>query len=638
MAVESPRPDWMFRPFLLRTLHSVLLLIENAVVVLAIERRSNNFIFLLPPCICFSFFLFVDKDKKTHMMNIIPGREWIVWVVAIAAICLFVMVLLWCWHKNRCDSYTSTSSASISGYYRLLTATEQSTMGQNMINVWIDYKNLPYHGSASGNIKSFTGIYQVGSTTTTAITFLSNITPIPSADFGNTPVVYMPIPNQSGTFCMPLIPFSDTAALSTMSFGYQITFNDGTPAYTKTVSYGNMTFLPMHIFDGSGASGDLPVMTPPSSLSVTIPSTPSSATLTQLQTAMNSGKALYMPEIVATSDSTTFLSNLGSMIYINSNSTQDQKPDSAGMWFSASANGTPAYYSSTTQTPYLLLTTKFDSYPISGMIATTSTASYSITSSSDNSLSISFNSMPIHPTGLFPSQFQSPNYQVSAYCGPNPNSVDSQSTITFSGTAKANSSPSTGTALAPGGIGYAFDNVPIYAAGDGQNYNPLAREVGDIFMCHADEDNIYHRHFLSPALYNYVVNTDLRIIGFFKDMYPIVAPFLITDASTQQTRIIQTSDLTPQHGLQAPSGSAFTVSLTLPLSSSPISLRYDFVYVATFDYPYTIGSFYGTTTTNDGMNAPPAGNSTMGPPPSGNSSFQQDLRRLAPNHPSGHDR
>jgi hypothetical protein len=359
-------------------------------------------------------------------MKIIPGREWIVWIVAIVGICLFILVLVhffWCWRKSRMDSYTTTTSATTNGYYRILTATE----GGNMINVWIDYKNLPYYSnSASSNIKSFTGVYQIGSGTTpvTAITFLSNITPIPSADFGSTPVAYMPIQNQSGTFCMPLIPFTDTTTLSTMSFGYQITFTDNTPTYSSLVSYANMSFLPMHIFDSTTASGDLPAVTLPSSaLSVTIPTTPSTATLAQIQAAMNSGEALYMPEVVTTSDSTTFLSNLGSMIYINSNSTQDQKPDSAGMWFSATANGSPAYYSSSSTTPYILLTTKFDSYPVSGMVQTSSTPSYNISSTSSNSLSISFNSVPVHPTGLFPSQFQSPNYQVSAYCGPNPNSV-----------------------------------------------------------------------------------------------------------------------------------------------------------------------------------------------------------------------
>jgi len=556
------------------------------------------------------------------MLTIIPGRGWIVWMVAIIAICLFVLVLVrfvGCVSSTKKDRYDTTFKIA-GGYYKKLTTNEMASMNvdptqYDVINVWIDYQYMP------SGVTSFEGIVQTGSTNTSWITFLANVAPISGSS------VTMPITNQFGTFCMPLVTIpkisssSTTTTTTTASPLSPIAFGCLINGTAYTIPLTQMVAIKVHIFDTDAGPQDLPTMTPPTTLfggssmitSISIPSSSTPAlTLTQIRQAMDSGTALYMPTVVATSNTSQFV--IGSTIYMGQGATTTQQnTDSPGMWFSATAAGTPTFYSSATATPYLLLSTKFDNYPISGMIVSPTAVSCTLSSTGSNALSISYNGAPVHPTGCFPSQFQTPGtnnsscgYQVAAYCGPNPNKIAAFTTNqTMSGTATAGTSSTTyGSMLRPGIIGYCFDNIPIYAAGDAENYNPLAREVGDVFMCHADESSTYHRHFISPSIYNWTIDTKLRVVGFFMDMYPIVAPFLINDPSGTGSRVINTKDLTYHHGLKAGTGQYFTVSFTPPSSTTPISLQYDFVYVATFDFPYTIGSFYGTVSnsTNPSMN------------------------------------
>ena len=146
------------------------------------------------------------------MLTIIPGRGWIVWTVAIIAICLFVLVLIQfvgCLSSTRKDCYHTTFKIS-GGYYKKLTTNEMASMNvdptqYDIMNVWIDYQYMP------SGVTSFEGIVQSGSTNTTWITFLANVAPISGSS------VTMPITNQFGTFCLPLVTIPKTSSTSTTS-------------------------------------------------------------------------------------------------------------------------------------------------------------------------------------------------------------------------------------------------------------------------------------------------------------------------------------------------------------------------------------------------------------------------------------
>jgi hypothetical protein len=140
-----------------------------------------------------------------------------------------------------------------------------------------------------------------------------------------------------------------------------------------------------------------------------------------------------------------------------------------------------------------------------------------------------------------------------------------------------------------GSVGYLFSGIPIYAAADNQGYNPVFIECSDLFSSHPSEGD-YHTHIVNPGLHDFVIDYKKQVIGFAFDGYPIVRNYLI-DAPDSLTglsyRPIQSSDLNLNHGVEAP--------LSFVLGTT--TLNYDFYYVATLDFPYTIAAFRGQAAT-----------------------------------------
>jgi hypothetical protein len=118
----------------------------------------------------------------------------------------------------------------------------------------------------------------------------------------------------------------------------------------------------------------------------------------------------------------------------------------------------------------------------------------------------------------------------------------------------------------------------------------MFKEVLDLFGGHPNESNIYHHHSVIPSLYNWVVDYQPRFIGFMNDGYPIVTPFLVTDSTTGNIRIITATDLNINNGL------VFSTPMTFSFvyGGTTQSFSYNFCYVATNCFPYVAGAYYGT--------------------------------------------
>jgi hypothetical protein len=135
--------------------------------------------------------------------------------------------------------------------------------------------------------------------------------------------------------------------------------------------------------------------------------------------------------------------------------------------------------------------------------------------------------------------------------------------------------------LSHGDIGFTFNGLPLYAAIDDQGLNPIVLECGDMFGTHPSPGD-YHGHFINPALHDFIIDYKKVVIGFAFDGYPIVRNYLVAPG-----RPIQSSDLNLNHGVEA--------SISFVLDGT--TLTYDFYYVATLDFPYTIASYRGQAAT-----------------------------------------
>jgi len=220
---------------------------------------------------------------------------------------------------------------------------------------------------------------------------------------------------------------------------------------------------------------------------------------------------------------------------------------------------------------------------VSGLQTSSTASSYSITATaSTGAISVSSNSIPTHPYGSFPTNAST---QSVAILNVNGNSVVPYS-FSFNATPAKTSTNSGNYPMSVSVIGIWWDNAPLFASTDNSGINPFSQESGDVFMGHPNP-SAYHHHLCPPMIYNWIADQRLQVVALLLDGYPLVRPFLIYDNLLKTTRLIQTSDLNINHGL--------TGSFTYTLSN--VSVTVNFIYVATYDFPYTVSSFYGTPAT-----------------------------------------
>lgn len=288
-----------------------------------------------------------------------------------------------------------------------------------------------------------------------------------------------------------------------------------------------------------------------------------------------------------------------------------------GYWFNSTPTSTtPTSYSNGN---YLAFDSKLQNYSVPGFINQGSDSSLTLTFSYTNDKVVNVKVVtglyPTNPTG-FANTGVSGNYYnfAASYCDPEPNTFKSNS-CTFNFPVNSTSSSPFNETLS--GIGYSVANHLILTPIDAQGNNPYPKECLDIFGGHVNEQGNYHSHASPPHMFDFCPSPTPVLIGWAFDGYPIVAPFLVrtttptVQASTynypyvSQTvggttyywRYITSSDLTINHGLSG----RFT--FTIP-STSPTSLGitpgttigpYNFIYVSTFDYPFDVAAFYGSS-------------------------------------------
>jgi len=232
---------------------------------------------------------------------------------------------------------------------------------------------------------------------------------------------------------------------------------------------------------------------------------------------------------------------------------------------------------------YYDLTIKYGEYSVGGYQFFPVSPFASISLSADT-LFIRTNVIPNHPAGQFPI---SPNYSCYIYDS-NPNTTTPQN-ITFMLPLHPTINDDPGI-MAEGIMGYWFDNACYLVAIDEQGKDPGALEAVDAYSGHPQEQGIYHHHAFNPVLVNWVVDTQVRVVGFSLDGFPIVAPYL-TKKNGVWT-ILSTSDLDECHGIEK------NISFVL----DGHTLSYSYYYVCTFDFPYVQSAFRGTKGTYTRLN------------------------------------
>jgi hypothetical protein len=182
---------------------------------------------------------------------------------------------------------------------------------------------------------------------------------------------------------------------------------------------------------------------------------------------------------------------------------------------------------------------------------------------------ITFNDLPInHPTGVFPVASSDPasNYDR------NPNSVAAQS---FTWSLPLNPTAASAPSCTSGGpIGVLNDGVLLFNALDGEGRDAAAHEVLDACAGHPEMSSTYHHHDVPPCILAKAKGRS-TLVGYALDGYGI---YVERDAH---------GALLTNTALDACHGRTSTV-----LSNGKKTAVYH--YVATLEYPYTVGCFHGT--------------------------------------------
>ncbi len=148
-----------------------------------------------------------------------------------------------------------------------------------------------------------------------------------------------------------------------------------------------------------------------------------------------------------------------------------------------------------------------------------------------------------------------------------------------------------GTQLAWGPIGFSFRNTPFFTALSEDGYDAVSIVALDAGFQHIESHGILHTHsthsFINDQNGNWKISTEIKVIGFMIDGFPVVAPYLVSDGLSGY-RVIQNSDLDECHGLNK----------QITFSINGITLTYNYFYVGTLEFPYLISALRGAQNPN----------------------------------------
>ncbi len=224
------------------------------------------------------------------------------------------------------------------------------------------------------------------------------------------------------------------------------------------------------------------------------------------------------------------------------------------------------------------------------------TAAYSMTvSGSDRK--ITSNGLPVGSnTGTFPVAASDPAYQIDR----NPNTIKATS---ISLTLPANPTLGTTAKCVRGQVGIGVNGVPIFDGFDAEGRDAVAHEVQDSCGGHPQESGNYHYHSASDCIVSGGANSS-KLLGYAYDGFGIYGS---KDASG---KTLTTADLDECHGITS----------QVLWDGKSVSMYH---YVATSDFPYTVGCFKGSVSKEPTPSGAPSGgttqqgggSSTMPPPP-----------------------
>jgi hypothetical protein len=187
---------------------------------------------------------------------------------------------------------------------------------------------------------------------------------------------------------------------------------------------------------------------------------------------------------------------------------------------------------------------------------------------------ISGNGLPVKtPTGTFPVPSTDDAYQYDR----NPNSIQAQSVrASLPAKPKAAARPS---CLPMGPIGYAVNGVAIFNALDALGRDAVAHEVLDRCDGHPERSGTYHYHHIPDCLLKGAsTKAPSKLVGWALDGYPIFGP------RGARGKLFTDTDLDVCHGRVG----------WVVINRKRVRTYY---YVATLEYPYTLGCFHGTPVT-----------------------------------------
>jgi len=195
---------------------------------------------------------------------------------------------------------------------------------------------------------------------------------------------------------------------------------------------------------------------------------------------------------------------------------------------------------------------------------------------------ITTNDLPSHATGTFPIASGDPAYLYDR----NPNTIRAQAfDVRLPLSPKAAASPS----CLPGGpIGVLLSGAYLFDGLDAMGRDAVAHEVQDRCAGHPQQGGAYHYHDLSPCIDSGPPGQHSSLVGYALDGYPIYGPL------GEGGKTLTNADLDACHGTTGP----------VILRGKKVTIYH---YVATAEYPYTLGCFHGTPVH--------AGGVVGGPPP-----------------------
>ena len=179
------------------------------------------------------------------------------------------------------------------------------------------------------------------------------------------------------------------------------------------------------------------------------------------------------------------------------------------------------------------------------------------------------NDLPDHGTGVYPVNTETEAYKFDR----NPNRIKAHK-LSFSLPAepKLAASPS----CAPGAVGILLSGIPLFSAIDAPGRDAVAHEVQDKCDGHPQESGVYHYHNVSPCVADTrAADGASGLVGYAVDGFGIFGPYAIGG------RKLDTKDLDECHGTTS----------EVPWDGRRVNIYH---YVATDDFPYTVGCLKGT--------------------------------------------